>query len=220
MKAPKRKIRDIPTPEEIQKLLNCPRVDTVLGLRDRAILTLLYGTGIRASECAGVKESDVDLADLTVRVVGKGGNQRVVPLNKAVASALNNYRMARGRTELDQPFFRSRKRGGASRSIVYERVRRFARLARIKKRVTPHVLRHTFATHLVRLGEKLIVLKELLGHQQLSSTQIYLHMTGEDLRNAVDRHPVGNLLSTLGEMLPNVKLPFQYPPGRRFALNS
>ncbi|MEK6579813.1 MAG: tyrosine-type recombinase/integrase [Bdellovibrionota bacterium] len=220
IRAVKQKFQDTLSHEEVKRLLNRPCTQTILGLRDRAILTLLYGTGIRASECAHLKESDVDLKNKSVRVFGKGGYQRVVPLNDTVLSALESYRVVRGKATSDQPFFRTRKKKGTSRGIIYDRVKRFARLSRIAKRVTPHVLRHTFATHLVRMGEKLIVLRDLLGHKQLTSTQIYLHMTGEDLRNAVDRHPVGKLLDSLGKFLPDQKVRFQHLPGKRFALNN
>jgi site-specific recombinase XerD len=220
IKAPKRKIRDTLSIEEAERLVMCPPANTVLGLRDRAILVLLYGTGIRASECAHVLESDVDLLERTVRVIGKGGYQRVVPLNASVVLALEAYRKARGEAAPEKPFFRSRNSRGASRAIIYDRVKRFARLARIMKHVSPHVLRHTFATQLVRAGQKLVHIRDLLGHRCLTSTQIYFHTTGEELRSAVDRHPVGKLLESLGKYLPDGKLPFQYPQGRRFALNN
>lgn len=221
LKAPGRKLKETLTHEETRRLLNRPGSNTVLGLRDRAILALLYGTGIRASECAHLKEQDVDFAARTIKVLGKGGYQRVVPLNDSVVQALDHYQSARGRVGVDQSFFRGRNKKSTSRGVIYDRVTRFARLARIAKRVTPHILRHTFATHLVRMGEKLIVIRDLLGHRQLTSTQIYLLMTGEDLRNAVDRHPVGKLLDQLRSFLPKgTKLPFQYPPGTRFAFNN
>lgn len=220
IRAPKRKVQDTLSQEEVRLLLNSPNSCTVIGLRDRAILALLYGTGIRASECAGLKEGDVDLQARTIKVIGKGGYHRVLPLNDSVKETLERYRAARGRSMPDQLFFRTRKRKGTSRGVVYSRVKRFVRLARIGKRVTPHTLRHTFATHLMRMGEKLVVLRDLLGHKQLSSTQVYLHMSAEDLRNAADRHPVTKLLDSLGEVLPGLKLPFQHPPGTRFALNN
>ena len=221
LKAPKRKIKDVLTQDEVKALLNRPGSNTVIGLRDRAILALLYGTGIRASECAGVKEDDVDLVAKTVRVIGKGGYMRVVPLNESVVGALEQYRRAHGEVKHNQAFFQSRRKRSGSRAIIYDRVRRFSRLARIGKHVTPHLLRHTFATHLIRMGEKLVVPRDLLGHKQISSTQVYLHMSGEDLRNAVDRHPVGKLLDRIGSFLPvGSKLPFQHPPGTRFAFNN
>ena len=139
MKATKVKFKDTLSLEEVQKLINAPQTDTVMGRRDRAILVLLYGTGIRATECAGLKESDVSLAERTIRVIGKGGDQRVVPLNNDVAQALEQYRTVRGPTSKDASFFKSRKgKQGLSRNAIYERVRKFARESRI------HVLHITF----------------------------------------------------------------------------
>jgi site-specific recombinase XerD len=219
-KAPKRKVKDILSYAEVEELLKKPKTNTIMGLRDRAILTLLYGTGIRATECASVTDADIDFEAKTIRVVGKGGHQRAVPLNDTVMQALLNYKAARGQQESNKPFFRTRKKRGTTRGTIYERVRRFSRLAKIGKKVTPHVLRHTFATHLLRLGEKLIVLKELLGHRQISSTQMYLHLSCEDLREAIEKHPVKKLLGTLEEFLPTGRLRFQHPPGKRFAFNN
>jgi integrase/recombinase XerD len=217
LKAPARKIKDTLSEDEVKKLIERPRTDTVLGIRDRALITLLYGTGIRASECAGLRECDADLEEATIRVLGKGGDERVVPLNPKVVEAMRQYRNARGKVAREARFFKSRKSDKMSRGAIYERVRTNARLSKIMKKVSPHRLRHTFATHLVRLGTKLPVLRDLLGHRQISSTQIYIHMTAEDLRGAVERHPIGALVQSLKELLPNVKLPFQYPPGMRFA---
>jgi site-specific recombinase XerD len=109
MKAPKRKMKEVLSQSEVEDLLKKPRTDTVLGLRDRAILTLLYGTGIRASECAQLTDCDVDFEIKTVRVVGKGGHQRIVPLNETVLQALVNYKKARGDQERHKAFFKTRK---------------------------------------------------------------------------------------------------------------
>ena len=201
--------------EEIQKLIAQPRSDTVLGLRDRAIITLLYGTGIRANECATLKEGDVDLESYTILVLGKGGHERVLPLNQEVARALRLYRQARGRVIPSAEFFRSRNGGGLSRNAVYERVRTHAAKAKIERRVSPHRLRHTFATHLVKKGVQLVTIRDLLGHRCISSTQIYLHTTAEDLRRAAELHPVENLVEHIADLLPNVKVPFQWPPGEK-----
>lgn len=201
--------------EEARALLDQPTTDTVLGLRDRALLILLYGTGIRASECASLKEADVDLVELTVRVIGKGGHERIIPLNVKVAAVLRQYRTSRRGVPPVSPFFRSRHGGAMSRNAVYERVRTHAQKARIAKRVSPHRLRHTFATHLVKRGVRLPVIRDLLGHRCISSTQIYMHTTAEDLRKAAQLHPVEDLVDRIADLLPNVKLPFQWPLGRR-----
>ena len=215
MKAKPRKIPVVLSEEEVQNLLANPPKDIVLGLRDRAILALLYGTGIRASECATLTEENVDFVANTVLVFGKGGHERVIPLNPILADSLKAYRQARGEVPLREAFFRSRTGKAMSRNAIYERVRTHARRARISKRVSPHTLRHTFATHLVRKGESLVTIRDLLGHRLITSTQLYLHVTAEDLRSAMANHPIARLAPTVEFLLPNVKLPLQYAPQRR-----
>jgi integrase/recombinase XerD len=214
MKAAPQKLPSTLSPEEIEALLDRPNADTVLGLRDRAILALLYGTGIRASECASLTEGDVDLGNATVAVIGKGGYPRVVPLNESVVRALEIYRRHRGPATPKAPFFVSRLRRAMSRTAIYECVRHWGQRARIGKRVSPHRLRHTFATHLVRAGVGLVTIRDLLGHRLITSTQVYLHVTADDLRSAADKHPIGRLLKTIDHLLPDVRLPIQYAPRR------
>jgi site-specific recombinase XerD len=219
LKAPSRKLPRVLSEREVERLLDTPERDTVLGLRDRALLHLLYGTGIRASEAASLRERDVDLAHETVTVCGKGGHQRTVPLNAAVTETLRTYRRARGPATPEACFFVSRQRRALTRGGVYERVRTRARRARLPLRVSPHCLRHTFATHLVRAGVGLVTLRDLLGHRQISSTQLYLHVTAQDLREAADKHPIARLVATLEPLLPDLRLPFQrVPPPRRSRL--
>ncbi len=195
--------------EEVGKLLDHPKGDTVLGLRDRALLSLLYGTGIRASECSGLRERDIDWAEKTIRVTGKGGHERSIPLNEEVLHALRQYRLARGSAAVNEAVFRSREGKALSRNAIYERVRQAAHKSGITRRVSPHRLRHTFATHLVQAGVGLVTLRDLLGHRQITSTQIYIHLTAKDLREAADKHPIGQLVKRLEDLLPNLKLPFQ-----------
>lgn len=215
IKAAPSKLPTFLSEEEVRRLINQPRTDTILGLRDRAILILLYGTGIRATECATLKEEDVDLENRSVRVIGKGGHQREIPLNEEVVRALDQYKRARGRQTPRAGFFRSRHGGTMSRNAIYERVRTHGRKARIDKRVSPHKLRHTFATHLVRKGVQIVTIRDLLGHRCISSTQIYLHTTAEDMRRAANLHPVDDLVDYVADLLPNVRVPFQWPPGEK-----
>ena len=171
IKAPKRRFRDTLTPEEVERLIAQPNTDNVLGLRDRALLVLLYGTGIRASECAFLTVKNVDFHAGTIRVRGKGGDERVVPLNRRVKEVLLQYADSRGEREPGSAFFQTRKHRPLTRHVIYERVCKYTVKARIGKKVSPHVLRHTFATHLVKQGENLITLRDLLGHWLISSTQ-------------------------------------------------
>jgi site-specific recombinase XerD len=216
IKAARRKLPVTLNEEEVRRLIERPGVGTVLGLRDRAMMTLLYGTGIRASECAGLTERDIDWNERTIHVIGKGGHERTVPLNDEVVHILKQYRMARGPLKADEPFFRSREGGALSRNAIYERVRTNGRRARIEKRVSPHRLRHTFATHLIRKGVGLVTVRDLLGHRLITSTQIYIHLTAQDLRHAADRHPIAQLIQRVEDLLPNVKLPFQSGTLSRF----
>jgi site-specific recombinase XerD len=215
VKAARKKLPVTYTNDEIEKLLPLPPDDTVLGLRDRAILALLYGTGIRASECSSLTEGDVDLQGHLITVTGKGGHQRCVPLNERVVAAMSRYRHHRGAAVAKAPFFRSRRGNGMSRGAIYERVRSWGFRAKIAKRVSPHRLRHTFATHLVQAGVSIVTIRDLLGHKQITSTQVYLHVTAEDLRSAAEKHPIGRLLHTIDHLLADVALPFQYAPRRR-----
>ena len=215
IKASPRKLPTVLSATEVERLLDTPARDTILGLRDRALLVLLYGTGIRASECAHLDEEDVDLDECVIGVTGKGGHQRTIPLNDAVVAALKVYRQARGLGKPQDAFFRSRSRKALTRNAVYERVRRYAQRAGIHKRVSPHQLRHTFATHLVKEGVDIVTIRDLLGHRLITSTQIYLHVTAEDLREAADAHPIRRLAPRVEHLLPNVKLPFQPAPRRR-----
>lgn len=209
VKAARRKLPRILNEEEVRRLIELPKTDTVLGLRDRAIMTILYGTGIRASECAGLTEEDIDWQEQSIQVIGKGGHERTVPLNDEVVHMLKQYRIARGPVKLKDPFFRSREGGAMSRNAIYERVRTTGRKARIEKRVSPHQLRHTFATHLIKAGVGLVTVRDLLGHRLITSTQIYIHLTAQDLRHAAQRHPIGELIKRIDDLLPHIKLPFQ-----------
>jgi site-specific recombinase XerD len=209
IKAVPRKLPVALSSEQVSRLLAEPRPNTVIGLRDRALLALLYGTGIRASECASLRCSQVDLKELTITVRGKGGHERVIPLNPELAEVLRTYAHARGPAQPTAPFFRSRFGRLLSRSSVYERVRTWGQRSRIGIALSPHRMRHTFATHLVRAGVGLVTIRDLLGHRLITSTQIYLHVTADDLRAAVIRHPISKLLNTVKHLIAPGPLPFQ-----------
>ena len=211
IKAAPRKLPVTLSSEQVRRLLSEPKPDTVIGLRDRAMLALLYGTGIRASECAGLSNCEVDLRQLTITVQGKGGHERVIPLNPELAEVLRVYIEARGAALPTAPFFRSRFGRPLSRGSIYERVRTWGQRSRVGCPLSPHRLRHTFATHLVRAGVGLVTIRDLLGHRLITSTQIYLHVTADDLRAAAARHPISRLLDTVKHLLVAGPLPFQKP---------
>jgi integrase/recombinase XerD len=181
---------------EVEALLAAPGVDDPLAWRDRALLELGYGAGLRVSELCGLGLTDLLLADNLVRVFGKGGKERLVPVGRAVIGAVSVY-IHQLRPELDHG-----KSGGRvllnargrplSRVGAWGIVKRAAERAGIDKRVTPHTLRHTFATHLLEGGADLRAVQEMLGHADLSTTQIYTHVDREYLRSVHKQfHPRG-----------------------------
>lgn len=209
IKAAPRKLPIALSQEQVSRLLAEPKANTVIGLRDRALLALLYGTGIRASECASLRIKHVDLKQLAITVCGKGGNERVIPLNPQLAELLDAYAHARGPELSSGPFFRSRFGKLLSRCSVYERVRTWGQRSRVGVPLSPHRMRHTFATHLVRAGVGLVTIRDLLGHRLITSTQIYLHVTADDLRSAVVKHPISRLLETIKAIIAPGPMPFQ-----------
>lgn len=209
IKAVPRKLPVSLSSEQVSRLLREPKPDTVIGLRDRAMLALLYGTGIRASECASLRNAHVDLKQMTITVQGKGGHERTIPLNVELAEVLRTYVEARGVAPNHASFFRSRFGRSLSRGGVYERVRTWGQRSRLGIPLSPHRIRHTFATHLVRAGVGLVTIRDLLGHRLITSTQVYLHVTADDLRAAAARHPISRLLDTIKHLIVPGPLPFQ-----------
>ncbi|MGB7848922.1 MAG: tyrosine-type recombinase/integrase [Candidatus Acidiferrum sp.] len=209
IKAVPRKLPVALSTEQMSRLLDEPETDTVIGLRDRAMLALLCGTGIRASECASLHNGQVDLTQLTITVQGKGGHERVIPLSPGLAELLRAYARVRGPALPTAPFFRSRFGRALSRGSIYERVRTWGQRSRVGFPLSPHRLRHTFATLLLRAKVGLVTIRDLLGHRLITSTQIYLHVTADDLRDAVAHHPISRLLHTVEHLLSVGPLPFQ-----------
>ena len=181
---------DKPLPEffredEIQKALCVVTKDTATGSRDRAILELFYGTGIRLSELVGLNLYDVDLSAGTVRVQGKGGKVRIVPVGRCVIKWMKAYIARRNELkpkEGKDAFFINKSGARISQRGVQFVVRKWLQLVSDKKKLSPHIIRHTFATHLLDKGADLEAVKELLGHSSLSTTQIYTHLTTDHLR--------------------------------------
>jgi len=179
---------------EIDSLLRVPP-DTPLGLRDRAMLELMYATGLRVSELVGITAAQVNLRQGVLRVLGKGGKERLVPLGDEAAHWLQRY-VADSRPLLlkggrSEALFVSNRRAAMTRQMFWTLVRKHASVAGIPAaRISPHVLRHSFATHLLNNGADLRALQLMLGHSSLSTTQIYSHVDGRRLRRVYDRaHP-------------------------------
>ena len=187
---PAKRLPSFLTRGETDLLFSCPAEPTVAELRDRAILELLYGTGIRLSELVSLSLRDVDASGGLVRVTGKGRKQRVVPLGRSAEESITRYREALGERAPDDPLFLNMQgRRLSGRSVQRIVSRRLAQVSEARS-LSPHVLRHTFATHLLNAGADLRAVQELLGHASLSSTQIYTHVTTERLKDAYKKaHP-------------------------------
>ena len=198
-------LRDIEKPKPIQRfpktlaekqvsdLLDAPDINTPLGLRDRAMLELLYATGLRVSELIGLRLFELSLNDNVVRVLGKGAKERLVPLGEVAADWLTRY-LARARGELlgartSDAIFVTQRGTGMTRQMFWTLIKKYALHAGIPQRqISPHVLRHAFATHLLNHGADLRVVQLLLGHADISTTQIYTHVARERLKQLHQQH--------------------------------
>lgn len=198
-KIPHNPAQDLPTPKrdqrlphvltaaEVEALLNTPKRDTPLGIRDTAMLELLYATGMRVSELLSLKLTDLQLEMGFLKCLGKGSKERIIPVGQLAVGAVNRY-LAFGRPHLlkgktsDVLFLNSRGEP-LSRQGFWKMIKRYARQAQITKPLTPHVLRHSFATHLLENGADLRSVQEMLGHADISTTQIYTHVTHSKIRD-------------------------------------
>jgi len=189
-----RPLPDVLGIEEVLGLLEAPRLDSPVYWRDKAILEVLYATGMRVSELIGLKIVNLDLESGLCTVWGKGSKERMVPLGGPAQTALGRY-LREVRPGLDHGsraghVFLNRRGGALSRTSIWSLVRDAARAAGVRKKVSPHTLRHSFATHLLEGGADLVAVQELLGHANISTTQIYTHVDREYLRGIHQRyHP-------------------------------
>ena len=172
-----RKLPEVLTHEEVERLLDAPDQSTPFGLRDRAILELFYSSGLRVSELCNLLLQSVNLDDGFLRVVGKGSKERVAPIGGAATRALRDY-LAIGRAHFVKPstgseVFLSLRGSAISRKMIWVMIKNHATKVGIKKPIKPHLLRHSFATHLLEGGADLRAIQEMLGHADISTTQIY-----------------------------------------------
>ncbi|MBI4394585.1 MAG: site-specific tyrosine recombinase XerD [Candidatus Omnitrophica bacterium] len=178
------------TVKEMGSILSAPNMRKPNGIRDRAILELLYATGLRVSELVGLRRSDVNLESGFLKCSGKGGKERIVPMGRSARECVRRYLKKRN-GETDTLFLGSKRaRERLSRQAVWQLIKKYAKQARIKKEITPHTFRHSFATHLLERGADLRVVQELLGHADISTTQIYTHVSRDHLRSIHQKfHP-------------------------------
>ena len=181
---------------QVESLLAAPDTSTALGLRDRAMFELLYATGLRVSELVGLKLSELSLSEGLVRVVGKGSKERIVPLGEEARAWIERY-LKRARPKLlagrvSDAVFVTQRSGAMTRQMFWILVKRYALIAGIHAPLSPHGLRHAFATHLLNHGADLRVVQLLLGHADISTTQIYTHVARARLKALhAEHHPRG-----------------------------
>jgi integrase/recombinase XerD len=171
---------------DVEALLAAPETTTLLGLRDRAMLELLYATGLRVSELVTVKTFEVNLDAGVVRVMGKGSKERLVPLGEEAVEWISSY--AKVRNGKSDALFLTSRGAGMTRQAFWHLIRRYGARAIPGKKLSPHVLRHAFATHLINHGADLRVVQLLLGHADISTTQIYTHVARERLKALHAKH--------------------------------
>src|SRR6059058_1591455 len=196
LRAPKKSQRlpHVLSRDEVARLLASPRGSDPQALRDRALLELIYACGLRASEAIGLQLRDVDLEAALLRARGKGSKERIVPIGREAIAAVKTW-LQRGRPPLvglapEPHLFVNQRGAGLTRQGLYKIVQRHARAAGLAGRMSPHTLRHTFATHLLAGGCDLRSLQEMLGHADIATTQIYTHLTADRLKDVYfDSHP-------------------------------
>ena len=193
-----RKLPQVLSRDEVARLLEQPRGTEPAALRDRALLEIMYACGLRASEATGLEVGDVDVDGGVLRARGKGSKERLVPVGRQAVRAARQY-LARGRPRLvgqrpESRLFVNRRGGGLTRQGLYKIVQRHARTAGLERHMSPHTLRHTFATHLLAGGCDLRSVQEMLGHADIATTQLYTHLSADRLKDVYfDAHPRAKL---------------------------
>jgi integrase/recombinase XerD len=183
-----RLLPDVLSEADVEKLLAAPGTATLIGLRDRAMLELLYATGLRVSELVNLNVRDINFDTGFVRCIGKGRKERIVPVGTPACAAVQAYLAARHAPIAAAPLFVTGRGVPMTRMNFWKRTRLYAKAAGISKKIYPHMLRHSFATHLLAHGADLRVVQEMLGHADISTTQIYTHVDHQRLRNVHKQH--------------------------------
>ncbi len=186
-----KKLPEFLDPDKTIKLVTSPQLDNILGLRDRAILEVLYSTGIRVGELVGINEEDTDLIAGVVKVRGKGKRERIAMLGTESQRAIRNYMEDSGRvSKISGALFLNNRGTRLTDRSVRRIIDKYVKKCSIEQKISPHSIRHSFATHLINNGADLRSVQELLGHQNLSTTQIYTHLGSQRIREMYEKaHP-------------------------------
>lgn len=191
----RRELPDVLTVEEVERIIGVVDTTTVKGRRDRAMLEMLYSCGLRVTELISLKMSDLFLGEGYIRVMGKGSKQRLVPIGRVAMEWLMQYLDDRremlkdkgGKGGSEQTLFLSNRRTKLTRVMIFTIIRKAASDAGITKRVSPHTFRHSFATHLFAGGASIRQVQDMLGHESITTTEIYTHLDPDHLRGAIDK---------------------------------
>jgi len=190
-----KKLPDVLTIDEINRILDIKITDNY-SIRNKAMLELIYASGLRVSELVNLKTYDVDTTDNIVRTMGKGSKERIIPIGEYATNALNSYLSIRDtfiKREINDYLFLNNHGKKMTRQGFFKIIKKLARDNNIKKDISPHTLRHSFATHMLNNGADLRTIQELLGHSDISTTQIYTHVSTEKLKNTFESyHPHGD----------------------------
>lgn len=182
-----KKIPETLSANEVEALLSQPNIHTVQGIRDKAVLETLYATGMRVSEAVNLKNDNVNLDIGFLRCIGKGDKERVIPLGSKAINSLRRYlagaRLRQLKNKNSEYLFLNRFGRKISRQSLWKIIKKYARQAKIKKNLKPHILRHSFATHLLEGGADLRSVQEMLGHANISTTQVYTHVSKQRLKS-------------------------------------
>ena len=173
--------------KEVELLLESPNLDSFIGIRDRAMIEMLYATGMRVSELINVKITDIDHNRLVVKVMGKGSKERLIPYGEVASDYLNLYLKNRKEINSNEIFLSNRGKK-ITRSAFWNRIKLYLKKENLKESISPHTLRHAFATHLLNRGADLRSVQILLGHSDLSTTQIYTHIAKQRLGEILKKH--------------------------------
>ena len=173
--------------DEVDKLLNSPDSNIKIEKRDKAMIEMLYATGMRISELVNLKITDIDMQRCVVKVLGKGSKERLIPFGEQAYEALNNYLSDRDKSSSKEVFL-SNRRTKISRVAFWHRIKHYIVRENLKQTISPHTLRHAFATHLLNRGADLRSVQLLLGHSDLSTTQIYTHIAKQRLSDVLKKH--------------------------------